>query len=116
MFPAGAPGIALWILRLCTAGMLFVIAFPRGTLAVQTWELVVISLLALLLGVGIFTPVACALSSLVELTTLWSLSGMEFVLQIFAVLVTISLWMLGPGAFSLDAKFFGRRVIFPSSE
>jgi uncharacterized membrane protein YphA (DoxX/SURF4 family) len=96
--------------------MLFEIAFPQGTLAAHTWELVALSTLAALLCAGLFTPVASAISGVIELVALRDLTGINLAHQIFAILVTLSVWILGPGAFSLDARIFGRRVIFPSSE
>jgi hypothetical protein len=113
MFPAGAPGFALCILRFGTAAMLLIIAFPQGTLIVPTWELIVLCASAALLGAGLFTPVACTISGVIELVSMGHLAGIEVVHQIFSILVTLSLWILGPGEYSLDARIFGRRIIFP---
>jgi hypothetical protein len=116
MFPAGSAGIALLVLRFIVAAMLAMIAFPRGEATAPTWEIIGLSLLAFMLCMGAFTPVSCTLCGTVELVDLYSLRGADAVHMIFSVLVTICLAMLGPGAFSLDSKMFGRRVILPPAQ
>jgi hypothetical protein len=116
MFPAGAAGVALLILRVSVAGMLLVIASPRGELTAPAWELVGLGLLAFILCLGAFTPVTCTLCGAIEVANLYGIRGVDALHMIFTILVTIALAILGPGSFSLDSKMFGRRVILPPSQ
>jgi hypothetical protein len=68
-------------------------------------------MLALLMVAGALTPLACAIGALVEASHLLHAQGMESRCVVFALLVTVALGLLGPGAFSVDAKLFGRRRI-----
>ena len=67
---------------------------------------------------GLWTPVAAALAALVNLTDTLSLglrtgpfSEQSAPIGILLVLVSLALIMLGPGAFSADARLFGQREI-----
>lgn len=70
--------------------------------------------IAIALCRGLFTPVSAVLCALVEIV-IWHFSGgTTAALLVYAILVAIALAMLGPGAYSLDAKLFGRRQVnFP---
>src|SRR5580698_4433904 len=105
MFPGGAPGVALLVLRGCLACALAGFAFPTG------WKH--LAFLALLgsLCLGLLTPVVCALAVMSVLLELTHLRGTNAV-QLGIVLVATSAYaFLGPGAYSVDARLFGRRVI-----
>ncbi|XXF80135.1 hypothetical protein P2318_10400 [Myxococcaceae bacterium GXIMD 01537] len=105
MFPEGGPGAGLLLLRLSVA--LSLLLHPadgplmRGVLALP----------AIGLCLGLLTPafaVACGLFSFYDFmftggSTLPE-AGIEF-------LAASALALLGPGAHSLDARLFGRRVI-----
>jgi hypothetical protein len=77
----------------------------------SSWLSIVGSVLAFCLCVGAFTPFVCALSCVIEVSCLSGLSWTQSAHQSFLILVTASLAVLGPGAHSLDARLFGRRVI-----
>ena len=96
MFPDRAPGIGLLWLRLCLAAAL---CWPWPVAAWQQW---VAASAALLLALGGLTPLAVALATLV----LWTGKGGAAL-----VLLPACLLLLGPGAYSLDACLFGRRVL-----
>ena len=113
MFPSGIAGVALLLLRVICA---FPLVWPNGmrNLAIDpTFIRLFATALALFLLCGAFTPIAC---SLVVFEGLFAFRGLEeavaysFVLHL---LTTASLMMLGPGAYSIDAKLFGRRLIVP---
>jgi hypothetical protein len=113
MFPGGAAGLALIILRACAAGSLLMTAFIRGQLALPSWTVVGLGLLALSMVVGALTPIACTVSTLVEASYFLHSHGADLRYPVFTILVTVVLALLGPGAFSIDAKLFGRRLIVP---
>ena len=80
---------------------------------ISPWRTVALALISLLLFCGAFTPIASVLSIILEASywPVWDmLRSFEFSLQ---VLVMIALFLLGPGAYSIDLKMFGRRLILP---
>lgn len=105
MFPGGAPGAALLVLRGCIACALAGLVFPTG------WKHLAFLALLGLLCLGLLTPVVCALVVLSVLLELTHLRGANAI-QLGVVLVATSAYaFLGPGAYSIDARLFGRRVI-----
>jgi hypothetical protein len=113
MFPAGLPGAALFLLRLCVIGMLFDSTVQGSSSGVSPWRIVALALTGLFLLSGAFTPIATLLSIILEAFSwpTWDmLRSFEFSIQ---VLVMIALFLLGPGAYSIDSRMFGRRLILP---
>jgi hypothetical protein len=114
MFPTGLPGAALFFLRVSVIGMLFdLTAQGSSTGNVSPWRIVALALISLLLFCGALTPIASVLSIILEAISwpVWDgLRSFEFSLQ---ALVMIALFLLGPGAYSIDSKMFGRRLILP---
>lgn len=116
MFPGGLAGIALLILRVCAGGSLLMCALDHGESPSQGWTALGIGMILFLIGVGILTPIACTVGALVEACYALSGHAVNAWPVIFALLVTIALGMLGPGAFSIDARLFGRRLIVPGED
>src|ERR1700722_1449355 len=114
MFPGGAAGVGLLVLRLCCASAILTTAFSRGLSVAPSWTAVGSTVLALLMVAGALTPLACAVGALVQASYLLHGPGMDLRFVVFALLVTVALGLLGPGAFSVDAKLFGRRRIISS--
>ena len=119
-FASGWPGAGLLLLRLLTA-----IALVRfGTTGVLTAAPVTIVVLeiigavtGILLLIGLWTPVAGTLAAIVNVwiafSWYFSHSGDPWIPIVQAVLGAV-LAMVGPGAWSIDARLFGRRLIeFP---
>jgi uncharacterized membrane protein YphA (DoxX/SURF4 family) len=117
----GGPGVGLLLLR-ATVG---VTALVQGVLcllpahqAAHTW---ILGLLAILTGasllVGLLTPVAAILAAIgsvcvaVGLTPHTPLLLVDWRIDMLIALVGVSVALLGPGAFSIDARLFGRREI-----
>lgn len=115
-FPSYWPGAGLLLLRL-TAGLPLVIqgilefraasqsamiAFAAGTAAS-----------GILVLIGLWTPFAAILGTLLELCLVFCRTGFEGTPIVLAAL-TASLAMLGPCAWSIDGRLFGRkRIEFP---
>jgi hypothetical protein len=110
MFPAGVAGVALFCIRIAASAMLLIVVEASGMSRLD-WVTAVCMILAFCLCLGALTPFVCAASCAVELNCFSGLSGIEVADQSFLILVTASLVVLGPGAYSLDARLFGRRVI-----
>ena len=116
MFPGGMAGLGLIILRICAVSSLLTIAFGRGVSAFASWTGIGLGLLSLLMLVGALTPAACILAALVETFCLVYREGTERSYVVFSLLVLTALGLLGPGAFSVDARLFGRRLIIADTE
>jgi putative oxidoreductase len=119
-FAGGWPGVGLLLLRLLTASA-FIYFGIASELAAPPLRIVVLELIGvgagLLLLVGLWTPAAGALGAIAKLwiacSRYFSHSGEPWFPIIHAVLGVI-LVMVGPGAWSIDARLFGRRRIdFP---
>jgi hypothetical protein len=111
MFPAGAAGFGLLILRACAAAMLVRNTVLLATPALPWWGTVVLLVLVVALCIGVFTPAACVASGLAQIALLiWAARGAPFE-GVVSVGVTLALLLLGPGAFSVDGRMFGRRRI-----
>jgi uncharacterized membrane protein YphA (DoxX/SURF4 family) len=116
MFPGGWAALALTILRLCVGVSIFGCAFTHGQLASLSWAAVGLGLILLLIVVGALTPVACAMGAMIEVFYTLHSHGIDRLHAAFALLITVALALLGPGAFSIDAKLFGRRLIVPGPD
>jgi hypothetical protein len=116
MFPGGLPGFGLIILRICAVSSLLTIAFGRGPSPYVSWAGAGLGLLSLLMTVGALTPAACIVGALVETSWLLHRQGTDASFVVFALLVIAALGLLGPGAFSIDAWLFGRRLIVPNAD
>lgn len=109
MFPAGAPGVALFILRNCVAFELAGCAFPAG------WQHTVFVAVLSMLSIGLLTPAVCGASALAVVVEFAYSREVPNANVALVVLSTWSLAVLGPGAFSVDARLFTRRIIVSTS-
>ncbi len=104
-------GLALLLLRGALGANLGHAVFEGGTDGLSAWAPALLATVGIALCVGLFTPVSAGLCALIEIV-IWHFSkGTIAALHVCAVLVAIALAMLGPGAYSLDARLFGRRKI-----
>ena len=111
MFPRGAAGLGLIVLRLCCASAILALAADPGESATPTWAGVGLGCLALSLLVGALTPIACTVGAVVEALILVHGHEADPGRAALALLATVALGLIGPGAYSIDAKLFGRRRI-----
>ena len=108
MFPRGAPGFALLLLRASVVASILLHA--GGEPHRQTWMLALTVALSTALCAGFLTPIAALLAIpayLIETANL-RVGPAEVVA---AVLQAIALSLLGPGSCSIDARLYGRRVV-----
>lgn len=113
MFPQGIAGVALLLLRLvCLIPLVLPSGLQRLSTEPTATDLGAICL-ALLLLFGALTPIVCSLIILVGLLALRGTEGPAILPFISHLATTASLMMLGPGAYSIDARLFGRRLIVP---
>jgi hypothetical protein len=79
----------------------------------DAWLRVAVCISAIGLCCGALTPLSCLIAAAIELRFFVGLSYVATLHQCFLVLMTVALGILGPGAFSFDARLFGRRVLLP---
>jgi len=60
---------------------------------------------------GIRTPVCCTLAIFAQLNCAFLLESPLIPQTMIAILQTVALLLLGPGAYSVDGKRYGRRVV-----
>ncbi|WP_459041874.1 hypothetical protein [Stenotrophomonas sp. PSU-St19] len=96
MFPDRGPGIGLLWLRLCVAAALCTPGAHAG------WLSALCLLAVAMLALGVLTPLAALLAAaaMYAQQAPWPL-----------VALPLALLMLGPGAYSVDARLFGRRLL-----
>jgi putative oxidoreductase len=115
-FAGGWPGTGLLLLRLLTGAALiyFGIANLREAPPLPTALQIIGIGTGILLLVGLWTPVAGALAAIVKvwiaLSGYFSHSGDPWIALVQVVLSAV-LAMVGPGAWSIDARLFGRKRI-----
>ena len=114
MFPVGAAGYGLLILRLCAAGMLIRSAVPEEAITVSFWQFAVVAVVAMLLSIGAFTPFSCSASGLVQIALRFVHADQDPLQLAFSLAIIAALFLIGPGAFSVDSRLFGRRLIIRS--
>jgi putative oxidoreductase len=111
-FPNSWPGVGLLILRLATAyslasgGHLFVGTGNTATVA----ERCLIDGVIVLLSIGLWTPIVAFSQAAIQIDRYMLTYPANSSFLVTAV-IGISLAMLGPGAWSFDARLFGRRRI-----
>ena len=111
-FANGWPGVGLLLQRLVTGGILLVHGFaPLGQSVAAGPEIpqVAGAILGVFILVGLWTPVTGALVVAAEAWIALSGGGNETCLVI--ALLGGTLAMIGPGAWSIDARLFGRKHI-----
>jgi uncharacterized membrane protein YphA (DoxX/SURF4 family) len=109
-FPCGLPGAGLMLLRAVVALPLIHAGWETVSSPAPSAVDVVLAVAALLLLIGLWTPIAGALVALIQLGLAWSHPGAPWPF-VHAAVLGAALAMLGPGGCSLDARLFGRKTI-----
>jgi uncharacterized membrane protein YphA (DoxX/SURF4 family) len=112
-FPNGRPGAGLLLLRFAVGASLIVEKVPLIWVIPQSFGLevrIVMVCVGIALLCGLWTPVVGALAAAIELLIAFSLAGGDATHILLAIL-SFSLALLGPGAWSIDGHIFGRKRI-----
>jgi putative oxidoreductase len=112
-FAHGWPGIGLILLRVAAGGALAtrgLLAFPNtASVGSELFQLVVAAI-GLLLIIGLWTPAAAAFMVILELWRMVSRRG-DLAVDILLCNIALAIALLGPGAWSVDARLFGWKRI-----
>ena len=109
MFPQGGPGVALFLLRICVVAFL-IVAAAKYDRSFYHLILAVVSLTSISLLIGFLTPFLCIVVVALIIGNMIFNPHASNVICVIAIANSAALGLLGPGAYSLDAKLFGRRV------
>jgi putative oxidoreductase len=115
-FADGWPGAGLLLLRLVTGGGLLYggIASEWSAPYLAMTPSVIAAGGGVLLLLGLYTPVAGVVTTIAEAWIAFSHPGNLWT-PIGLMSLGLSLAMIGPGAWSIDARLFGRKQIDPSN-
>jgi uncharacterized membrane protein YphA (DoxX/SURF4 family) len=113
-FARGWPGVGLLLLRVAAGGSLvarsiFVFLGNTPTVGISFFQLF-IATAGLLLVIGLWTPIAATAMVLLEL---WRIISRHWdpASDILLCALALAIALLGPGAWSLDARLFGWKRI-----
>lgn len=111
MFPLGTPGVGLVLLRFCLAASLW--PFLHDAVAALAGDIVLwgVFCVAVALLIGLLTPVACGLCLVLASVELLSPDHHSLMCVLPVALIALALLLLGPGAYSVDARLYGHRVL-----
>ncbi|HEX4166086.1 MAG TPA: hypothetical protein VHZ55_11490 [Bryobacteraceae bacterium] len=114
-FADGWPGVGLLLQRLLTGSTLLycgITHLGKASPFVPITPHIIGAIAGTLLLVGLWTPVGGVIVSIVELWIVLSRVGDPLVPLLLAIFGA-ALAMIGPGAWSIDARLFGRKHIQP---
>jgi putative oxidoreductase len=111
-FPNSWPGIGLLILRFAAGLSLAAVAHVVGDLTgtASLFARCAVGGVAILILIGLWTPLAAVAGAAIQIIVIGFGHEFNLSLVVFAAL-GLSLAMLGPGAWSFDARLFGRKRI-----
>ena len=109
MFPQGGPGVALLLLRVSVVAFL-IIAVAKYDGSVNFLVLIGAGLVSISLLIGFLTPFFCVFVVALVVGNMIVNPHASSVFCVIAIANAAALGLLGPGAYSLDSRLFGRRV------
>lgn len=110
MFPQGAPGIALLLLRASVAAS-FSLILMKGHGPLSSPVLLLLGLASsALMVIGFLTSIVSFVVGFLAAAILLIHLQWDNLIFVFISINAVALGLLGPGAYSLDARLFGRRV------
>jgi hypothetical protein len=112
MFPPGLPGLALLLLRASVAIALLLNDYGHRE-ALPDWVHVAAILISLVISVGYLTPIVAGAALIFHALVWFALGAGVYAAAVAIVgsLDAMALALLGPGAYSLDSRRFGRRLV-----
>jgi hypothetical protein len=115
MFPTGAPGVALLILRISLAAAIADTGSHSLNSSFAAVMLLASAVQSVLLVLGLLTPIASMAACIFELAGLLCSGHGDARFIALSSLNAVAITFLGPGAYSFDARLFGRReIIIPA--
>lgn len=112
MFPPRAPGVGLFLLRVSVAATLLIIELDRTSESPVNLLLAGALLISILLFIGFLTPYLSFIVCAYAFVSLFVVGFRPGALPLVSLILTsAALALLGPGAYSVDARLFGRRVL-----
>jgi putative oxidoreductase len=112
-FANGWPGVGLFLQRILTAILLVrfgIIELTGESFSPAMIPQVIAAFAGILLLVGLWTPIVGILVALIELWFAFA-TGSDPWISIALATLGGTIAMIGPGAWSIDARLFGRRHI-----
>ena len=112
-FASGWPGVGLLFQRTLTATLLFrfgIIELAGKSFSASMIPQMIAACAGILLLVGLWTPIMGCLIAAVELWIAFS-NGSDPWFPIVLAIFSVTIAMIGPGAWSIDARLFGRKHI-----
>jgi putative oxidoreductase len=111
-FPNAGPGAGLLLLRLTLGSSLCAdaIAGLRGSALSHAIPAAAEILTGALIIAGLWTPIAAVIVCLLQIGIVLR-ADRTIELQLLRAAASLSLALLGPGAWSIDARLFGRRRV-----
>ena len=119
MFPGGTPGLALLLIRVGVAVSLW-LPLLGGSVVPSVWRLLGLATASALLSVGFSTPAISLISCGIQLMRIVDthraglLVSAETATAVVEATFALSLALIGPGAYSIDARLYGRRIVVSS--
>lgn len=118
MFPQGGPGLALLLLRISVATIFLMSAINAASqYGAASINLLCagILLISMSLSIGFLTPYLSVVAVVSAVANLLIGFHSGNFMNVFHICDAAALALLGPGAYSVDARLFGRRVtVLPS--
>jgi hypothetical protein len=117
MFPTGRPGVALLLLRFGLSALLLGGMWGSVVRPGMPWVMLAQWAIVVALWLGVLTPVVTLIFMVIEVSTLLCAGAPLQAMHTCVIFNGVALALLGPGAYSIDARLFGRqRIIFSAGE